>query len=154
MPVGFNFATLGFALCEGQLLSIAENTALFSLLGTTYGGDGQTTFGLPDLRGRSPMHFGTGPGLSARTLGERGGEEQVTLTVAQLPSHTHPYEYSTTNTPPPNTFAVARNFSETFDTTLDTSVGMTGGSQPHDNMAPYLAINFGIALEGIYPTRS
>ncbi|MDX1421268.1 MAG: tail fiber protein [Rubricoccaceae bacterium] len=154
MPVGFNFATRGFALCEGQLLPIAQYTAVFSLLGTFYGGDGRTTFGLPDLRGRSPMHLGQGPGLSARPIGQKGGAEAVTLTVAHLPSHDHPYEYSSTNTPPPNDYAASRNFSDTSDQSLDTGVGMTGGGQAHDNLAPYLVINFGIALEGVYPSRS
>jgi len=125
-----NFAPRGFAYPDGQLLQIAQNTALFSLLGTTYGGDGRTTFGLPDLRGRVAIHEGQGPGLSNRPLGQKTGVEEVTLNEAQLPSHPH-------TAPPP------------VDLT-----GYTGGSQPHTNMQPSLALNYIIALEGIFPSRN
>jgi microcystin-dependent protein len=125
-----NFAPRGWAFCDGQLLDISQNTALFSLLGTTYGGDGRTTFGLPDLRGRTAIHAGTGPGLTPRTLGSTTGVEDVTLTEAQMASHNH--------TLPPSS-----------DMT-----GSTGGGQPHYNMQPSLALNYIIALSGVYPSRN
>lgn len=155
-----NFAPRGWAFCNGQLLPIAQNTALFSLVGTTYGGDGRTTFGLPNLQGRAPMHPGNGPGLTSRRLGESGGVETVTLTEAQMPQHSHPMigipsasqpspdaGHGIGNAPmyatPGPTVAMAAN-----------AVGATGGSQAHNNMQPYLAINYVIALQGIYPPRS
>ncbi len=161
--VGFNYAPQGWAMCNGQLLSIAQNTALFSLLGTQYGGDGESTFALPDLRGRFPLGAGQGPGLSPRTQGETGGAEQYTLTVAQLPAHTHPLAASKTEatvTSPTGAllgtkarvplYAPAGNF-----TTMSTlSIGSTGGTQPHPAMPPYLVLNYIIALEGIYPSRN
>jgi microcystin-dependent protein len=126
------FAPRGWASCDGQLLPINQNQALYSLLGTTYGGDGRTTFALPDLRGRTPIGPRQGPGLSYRNLGEKGGTETVTLTEAQMPSHNHtlpePYVSETT--------------------------GNTGGGQPHDNMQPYLGLNYAIALQGLFPSRS
>lgn len=150
-------------MCNGQLLSIAQNTALFSLLGTQYGGDGQSTFALPDLRGRFPLGAGQGPGLSPRTQGETGGAEQYTLTVAQLPAHTHPLAASKTEatvTSPAGVllgakarvplYATPGNF-----TTMSTlSIGSTGGTQPHPAMPPYVVLNFIIALQGIYPARN
>ena len=156
--VGFPFAPRGWALCQGQLLSIAQNTALFSLLGTTYGGNGQTTFGLPDLRGRAPMNWGQGPGLSGHDIGQMGGTETVTLTVPQMPAHTHPIGASgaggdNTN-PAGNYMAVASSdiYSENSGAQM-ANPGVIGNSQPHDNMPPYLAVTFIIALEGIYPPR-
>ena len=156
------FAPRGWAFCEGQLLSIAQYTALFSLLGTTYGGDGRTTFALPDLRGRVPMHPGQGPGLSLRRLGEKGGVEQHTLTTQELPPHTHAlYADSSVGTSSgPGGLAPARNaagipqYGPGSNVTLDASaVGTTGGGQPHSIMQPYLAVNYIIALEGIFPSR-
>ncbi len=160
-----NFAPRGWAFCNGQLLPIAQNTALFSLIGATYGGDGRTTTALPDLQGRAPMHPGRGPGLTSRRLGEKGGVETITLSEAQMPQHAHSLQG--TNAPassnaPGATSALARSgggtaFKQgaTADATLDTGALLpTGGSQPHNNMAPYLAMNFIIALVGLYPSRS
>ncbi|SHK18714.1 phage tail protein [Hymenobacter psychrotolerans] len=159
----------GYAFCDGQILSIAQNTALFSLLGTTYGGNGQTTFALPDLRGRLPMHNGQGPGLSPHTLGEIAGTENVTLTFNQMPAHNHTATATQVTTSPGNTnnpsgallandgaggtqyaTGVASNASMAGAPTI----GIAGGNQPHPNMPPYLCINFCIALEGIYPSRN
>ncbi|HSD14287.1 MAG TPA: tail fiber protein [Flavobacterium sp.] len=158
-----NFAPVGWALCDGQLLSIAQNTALFSLLGTTYGGNGTTTFALPDLRGRVPMHPGSGPGLSPRVQGEAGGSENNTLTIAQMPAHNHTVNASTadgdqnvpTNTVPGNTKALDKEYvSSAPNTTMSPSmIGMTGQGQPVNNMQPYGTVNFIIALNGIYPSR-
>ena len=170
---GFNFAPRGWATCDGQLLPIAQNSALFSLLGTTYGGDGRTTFGLPDLRGRVAIHMGQGPGLSNRTIGSRSGSESETLGVNQIPSHSH-VASSVANavTPAGNSNDAAGNFwaddagvsSGTYHTgpanaTMDaaaitTSVQSTGGGQAHNNMQPYLTVNFCIALTGLFPSRS
>jgi microcystin-dependent protein len=166
--VGFNFAPRGWALCNGQLLSIAQNTALFSLLGTTYGGNGQTTFALPDLRGRVPLHQGQGPGLTPRTIGESSGTETVTLLSSQMPAHNHtlaafnspgsldtPTGNVIANIVDPNTGGPATLFSATADTTMNpASIGISGGNQPHENMQPYLCVNFVIALEGIFPSRN
>jgi microcystin-dependent protein len=157
-----NFAPRNWAFCDGQLLAISQNDALFSLLGTFYGGDGRTTFGLPDLRGRVPMHYGQGPGLSNRRLGTEGGSEQETLTTNQLPSHTHPMMVSSdvSNSPNPGSNVTARPTSldlyldETPATPLAAdAITPVGGSRSHDNMMPYLAIHFIIALFGIYPSR-
>lgn len=151
----FNFAPKGWALCNGQLLPINQNQALFSLLGTTYGGNGQTTFALPDLRGRVPQHLGDG-----FTLGQRSGEEHHTVTISELPTHQHLLQGTTVNgtTPVPggNVLAAAANLyaAPTALTALDPSgVTPVGGSQPHDNMQPYLVLNFCIALQGIFPAR-
>jgi len=159
-----NFAPRGWAFCEGQLLSIAQNTALFSLLGTTYGGNGQTNFGLPNLQGRAPMHPGQGPGLTPRSLGEMGGSPTATLTSHELPSHTHTMKYNKTvagdsNSPAGKMFAksvvpVASVFSSSPPDTAIGSATAAGGSQPHNNMQPYLAVSYIIALQGIYPPRS
>ncbi|MBZ4024117.1 phage tail protein [Rhodobacter sp. TJ_12] len=160
-----NFAPRGWAFCDGQLLPIAENTALFSLIGTTYGGDGRTTTGLPNMQGRAPMHPGRGPGLTARRLGERDGIETVTLSEAQMPSHTHGLRATGargTEENPGNTTSVAATFPvAAFSSGESSSVYMdsetlsgTGGSQSHNNMQPYLALNFIIALVGLYPSRS
>jgi microcystin-dependent protein len=153
-----NFAPRGWALCNGQLLPISQNTALFSLLGTTYGGDGKTTFGLPNLQGRAPMQPGQGPGLSPRELGESGGSPTASLTVAQMPAHSHPQQVSsqsaTTGTPGPSvTLAMASSniYRDAGDLVLTGAT--TGQSQPHENMQPFLVFNFIIAMQGIYPPR-
>ncbi|AGC41676.1 phage tail collar domain-containing protein [Myxococcus stipitatus DSM 14675] len=159
-----NFAPQGWALCEGQILSIAQNQALFAILGTTYGGNGQTTFALPDLRGRYPMQSGQGPGLSPRALGEQGGVETVTLISTQMPAHTHSLNVSSqdgdTETPvgtvlAADTEATATNYrSAPIDGTMNPmAIGIAGGSQPHQNMCPFLVLNFIIALEGVFPSR-
>lgn len=156
-----NFAPQGWALCNGQVLAIAENDVLFSLLGTTYGGDGQTTFALPDLRSRIPLHQGQGNGLSKRTLGEAGGEEHVTLVAPQLPAHTHAAAASsaagTANSPAGNVWAAGNNtpFSNQASNAQMSAatVQAAGGSLPHDNMLSFLSINFIIALQGIYPPQ-
>jgi microcystin-dependent protein len=160
-----NFAPTGWAFCNGQLLPLSQNTALFSLLGTTYGGDGKSTFALPDLQGRAPMHPGQGPGLSLRDLGEPGGQPSVTLLESELPSHTH--AKLALNTPatlsaPSNTAVLARSVNGNAYTVTGapdaslapTAIQPAGGSQPHDNMQPYLVLNFIIALQGVFPPRS
>ncbi|WP_420111076.1 phage tail protein [Pseudactinotalea sp.] len=157
---GFNFAPRGWALCQGQLLAVSQNSALFSLLGTTYGGDGQTTFALPDLRGRVPMGQGQGAGLSGRVVGDVGGTEAVTLTPGQLPAHTHGVSAAsaaTSKSPSVARPAVAAG-GAAYGTaaTVSMAAGMVqpaGQSQPHDNMQPYLVGNWCIAVEGIFPTR-
>jgi microcystin-dependent protein len=163
--VGFNFAPRGWALCNGQILSIQQNTALFSLLGTTYGGDGRTTFALPDLRSRVPLHQGQGPGLSNRTLGEQSGQEAVTLTTAQLPAHAHSAQCSSgkgnTNSPTGKLWSKDAGVQSATYTgnapdgaMAANAIGNTGNGQPHENMPPFLAVTFVIALEGIYPSRN
>lgn len=157
---GSNFAPRGWAFCNGQLLSVSQYTALFSILGTTYGGDGRTTFGLPDLRGRAPMHPGRGPGLRPYKLGEKGGSEQNKLTTNQLPSHNHGVRASEeANSDDPNGNYIAGTGTQAFGTTSDvnmnnTEITNTGASQPINNMQPYQCINFIIALDGQYPSRS
>lgn len=157
-----NFAPRGWAFCDGQLLAVSQNDALFSLLGTIYGGDGRTTFGLPDLRGRIPIHAGTGPGLSPRRLGSKGGEEKVTLTVNQLPSHGHgPVKASesaaTERTPAGN--VTAESVTRLYRTPATVSpmnasaYSNVGGSRSHTSLMPFLCIHFIIALVGIYPSR-
>jgi microcystin-dependent protein len=161
--VPYNFAPRNSALCNGQLLPIAQNTALFSLIGTYYGGDGRVTFALPDLRGRIPMGQGNGPGLTPRSMGELGGEEQVTLTLNQLPSHTHNAVASSTagNTPSPAGAYWApgpRLLLYSGATSLvpmnPTALSLAGGGQPHDNQKPYLTLNYVIWLQGIFPPRN
>jgi microcystin-dependent protein len=158
-----NFAPRGWALCDGQLLDISQNDALFSLLGTTYGGDGRTTFGLPDMRGRIPIHAGTGPGLSPRAWGAKAGQERVTLTTNQLPSHSHPLQVSddlaTTSSPQGTTFhrASGDNYIGEPGSPANLNagaIGTTGGGQDHNNVQPFLCLNFIIALFGIYPSRN
>jgi microcystin-dependent protein len=155
-----NFAPRSWAFCNGQLLPISQNTALFSLIGTTYGGDGRTTTALPNLKGRAPMHPGRGPGLTSRRLGQRGGVETVTLSEAQMPNHTHTMvgnDDDPDQTSPVGGFlATGTNmYDSTTNTTLASStLPSAGGSQTHNNMQPYLAINFIIALQGLYPSRS
>lgn len=157
-----NFAPRGWAYCDGQLLAVSQNDALFSLLGTIYGGDGRTTFGLPDMRGRIPIHAGNGPGLSTRRLGAKGGTEKETITVNQIASHTHPLRGTddSGNTASPAGNAPAK--STTVDAYIDGTpsanlaagaVTSVGGGQDHTNIMPYLCIHFIIALFGIYPSR-
>ncbi len=161
--VGYNFAPFGFAFCAGQLLGIAQNSALFSLMGTTWGGDGQTTFGLPDLRGRIPIGQGQGPGLGNRVLGERAGVESVTLITAQIPAHLHTVSAASGGTRSANPSGNLLGSGEADMYTHDSSsavsmsanvIAQSGGSQPHDNMQPFLCINFVVALEGVYPSRN
>jgi microcystin-dependent protein len=159
-----NFAPRGWAMCDGQLMAISQNTALFSLLGTTYGGDGRTTFGLPDLRGRIPVHAGRGPGLSDRMIGQRGGSENETLTTAQLPAHTHtaraldkPGDRSTPGAAHwAATISGSPNYSKAApDVNMHPGILTdTGGGQAHSNLMPFLCVNFIIALFGVYPSRS
>lgn len=160
MLFGFNFAPRGWAICNGQLQSIAQNTALFALLGTTYGGDGRTTFGLPDLRGRVPLGHGQGPGLPHYTLGEMGGVADVTLTHSQMPPHTHTVNATnsaTSKTPGANLPAFSTGgaaYGPTADTSMAANmVQPSGNGMPHTNMQPYLAGNWCIALQGIFPSR-
>ena len=157
---GFNFAPVGWALCNGQLLAIQSNTALFSLLGTMYGGNGQTTFALPDLRGRTSLAFGQGPGLTNRTQGELGGNETVTLTSATIPAHSHTVAASSTPTSKnpsgafPSVTAAGSSYGTPGDLQMNAGMIAGGGSgQPHENMQPYLVLNWCIALEGVYPSR-
>lgn len=156
-----NFAPRGWAFCDGQLLSTSQNDALFSLLGTVYGGDGRTTFGLPDLRGRVPIHAGSGPGLSPRRLGAKGGTENETLTTNELPSHSHPLQATANLGTSPNPAGAAPAKSATMDGYIgaDPSVALSanavtavGGSRSHTNLMPFLCIHFIIALFGIYPS--
>ena len=159
-----NFAPQGWAFCNGQLIAISQNTALFSLLGTTYGGNGQTNFALPNLQGRAPMHPGQGPGLTQRWLGEQGGTASVTLIQTELPAHTHTMKYNKTvtgdsNSPAGKLFAksvvpIASVFSSSPPDTAIGSATATGGGQPHNNMQPYLGLTYIIAMQGIYPPRS
>ena len=158
--VGFNFAPRGWAECNGQILPIAQNQSLFSLLGTTFGGDGRTTFALPDMRGRAPLHRSTGEDLSARALGSKAGDDAVVLTTAQIPPHTHQMNASsdsaTVATPGgnlPGTVVPAFNVygnSANADGNAN-QVSESGGNQGHNNMQPYLALNFVIALQGVFP---
>ena len=159
-----NFAPNGWAFCWGQLQSISENDALFALIGTTYGGDGQTTFALPDLRGRIPVGQGQGPGLSNRIVGQQYGTEDVTLLSSQMPAHTHTLLASgtaATASSPAGAVLAAQSMDAVFISgTAPTAVmradlvAPDGGNQAHDNMAPYLCLNFIIALFGIFPSRS
>lgn len=152
--ISWNFPPKGWAFCNGQILPINQNQALFALLGTTYGGDGRVTFALPDLRGRTPIHFGS------HTLGERAGQTAHTLTIQELPAHTHAPSASS-NAPsqgaPTNNFwaANAGAYAANFDSAMNnTIIQPVGGSQPHENMPPYLVINFVIALQGIFPSQN
>lgn len=160
---GSNFAPRNYAFCDGQLLPIAQYTALFSILGTTFGGDGRTTFGLPNLQGRAAMHPGRGPGLTDQRLGEKGGMDTVTLSEAQIPAHDHVFNIhsggSNSNDPSNAALANSRGFT-IYSSNTDTSnmaaaaLSSTGGGQAHDNHQPYLGLNFIIALQGSYPSRS
>jgi microcystin-dependent protein len=159
---GGNFAPAGWAFCDGALIAISENDTLFNLIGTTYGGDGQSTFALPDLRGRLPIHMGSGAGLTTRVIGEMGGVESVTLTTQQIPIHTHaPLADSNSGnqTSPQNgiwaTASASRYSSSAPNLAMNnTLVGSAGGSQPHDNRMPYLTISFIISLFGVFPTQN
>lgn len=160
--VAFNYAPRGWAKCEGQLLAISQNSALFSLLGTTYGGDGRTTFALPDMRGRIMVHAGNGPGLSPRRLGEKSGEENHTLNTVSMPNHSHTVmaTSNTGNSTAPDSAVVASQQRSKYFTTntsnvnLDSSaISSTGGSQGHNNMAPTNTLTCIIALQGLYPSR-
>lgn len=153
-----NFAPAGWMFCEGELLPISEYETLFNLIGTTYGGDGQSTFALPDLRGRVPLHFGNG-----FTLAETGGVETVTLTVSQIPAHSHPLLASTTNSNDANAVNNVLSQPTAFFPYVNVppslamapaSIGSTGGSQPHDNFQPYLCVDFIISLFGIFPSQT
>jgi microcystin-dependent protein len=155
--VGFDWAPRGWALCNGQLLAIASNSALFSLIGVTYGGDGVNTFALPDLRGRVPVHQGQGSGLTPRVIGERSGVENVTLLVPNLPAHTHAALMSAEDVGRSNGNVIS-SVGNTNDGPLDlpmasNAITPTGNNVPHENMQPYLVMNYIIALEGIYPSR-
>jgi microcystin-dependent protein len=164
----FNFAPKGWAFCDGQILPISQNTALFSLLGTTYGGDGKSTFALPDLQGRSPMQPGQGPGLSLHDLGEMSGEEAVTLLVSEIPAHVHSVGRALNAngnqiSPVNSVWAQASAGRGAAALYLDgaptgtvniNSLNVTGGSLPHNNMQPYLTLNFCIALQGVFPPRT
>lgn len=167
----FNFAPTGWAFCNGQLMPISQNTALFSLLGTTYGGDGKSTFALPNMQGNSPMHPGQGPGLSLHDLGEIGGTETVTLLQTEIPAHTHGLSATTTassfdgdsNNPTGAVWAIPgadtgliaydKNPGNNKAAMSPQALSITGGSQPHNNRQPYLVLNFCIALQGIFPPR-
>lgn len=157
MWVPYNFAPRGWAMCNGQVLPIDQNQALFSLIGTTFGGDGRTTFALPDLRGRMPLHAGTGPGLSARRLGEKGGAEQVTLTDAQMPHHTHSILFAPVEGDPnkPNhaVLETSKAFTSADHTGAVKALGAEGSDQPHENLPPYLGLHAVIALRGNFPAR-
>ncbi len=160
-----NFAPRGWAFCDGQLLPVSQNTALFSLIGTTYGGDGRSTTALPNLQGRVPMHPGRGPGLTSRRLGQRGGSEQISLTESQMPNHMHSLAATpnsgTTNIPSPSRSLSRSGFDRLYQTETSSNtvylsgqaLDSNGGSQPHSNVQPILAMNFIIALVGLYPSR-
>jgi microcystin-dependent protein len=166
-----NFAPRGWAFCDGQLLVISQNSALFSILGTTYGGDGRTTFGLPDLRGRVPMHAGSGPGLTTRRLGEKAGQENVVLTTNQIPPHNHTAVATTEGvndrgnqeTPGGNVWAKKSRDDDYSDLAPDApmnaaavtvAIENTGGGGSHNNLPPFQAVNFIIALQGVFPSRN
>ena len=171
---GFNFPPRGWAFCAGQLMPLSQNTALFSLLGTTYGGDGRSTFALPNLQGSAPLGQGQGPGLTDRILGETGGEPNVTLITTEMPAHTHVMnagDVLATTADPTNSVYMKGNFDDgnghtggvqLYNNTGPTgnallnpiSVGVAGSSFPHNNMMPYLALNFCIALQGVFPPRN
>jgi microcystin-dependent protein len=161
----FNFAPKGWAWCDGQLMPISQNTALFSLLGTTYGGDGKSNFALPDLQGNAPMHPGQGPGLSLHDLGETGGSETVTLLESEIPAHSHALRVYTQD--PADTFAPnpAASLSRSNNGNVwgaaanlvplsPNAIAPAGGDQPHNNMQPYLTFYFNIALQGVFPPRT
>jgi microcystin-dependent protein len=162
----FNFAPKGWAFCDGQILPLSQNTALFSLLGTTYGGDGKSNFALPNLQGRLPMHPGQGPGLSLHDLGEMGGTESVTLLESEIPSHSHNVMASSTaansNDPGPTNVLARPGALPSFAAPsagpvkqlAPETLAIAGGDQPHNNMMPYLTVNFCIALQGVFPPRS
>jgi microcystin-dependent protein len=158
---GFNFAPKGWAFCNGQILPINQNQALFALLGTTYGGDGRTTFALPDLKGRIPLHFGTSNFGDNFNLGQRSGEENHTLIASELPAHNHSAQASSAaanQSSPSGTFwanSGSNQYSSTAGTTMNAqALSGVGGSQPHNNMPPFLTLSFCISLAGIFPSRN
>jgi microcystin-dependent protein len=163
----FNFAPKGWAFCDGQILPLSQNTALFSLLGTTYGGDGKSNFALPNMQGNVPMHPGQGPGLSLHDLGETGGSDAVSLLESEIPSHSH--TMMSLPAPANRTAPIANAIARVQGTAgpyvpaspapapanmSDNAVAPAGGDQPHNNLQPYLALNFCIALQGVYPPRT
>jgi microcystin-dependent protein len=159
----FNFAPKGWAWCDGQLLPLSQNTALFSLLGTTYGGNGKSNFALPDLQGRAPMHPGQGPGLSLHDLGETGGSETVTLLESEIPAHSHAQRASQADgisqSPINEMLATGINISQyaapgPLVSLSPNSLAPAGGDQPHNNLQPYLTFYFCIALQGVFPPRT
>ena len=159
----FNFAPRGWAWCDGQLLPLSQNTALFSLLGTTYGGNGQSNFALPDLQGRAPMHPGQGPGLSLHDLGETGGSETVTLLQSEIPAHAHTLranvlDVADTNVPSPAASFALSSGGALFQSSANVqlapqALAIAGGNLPHNNLMPYVTFHFCIALQGVYPPR-
>jgi microcystin-dependent protein len=164
--ISWNFAPQGWAFCNEQFLPINQNQALFSILGTTFGGNGQTTFALPDFRGRVPLHWGSGFGGSSYTVGEKAGQEVHTLTLSEMPMHNHFMNVSTTSTDNASSTGLGNYWGKTADNTLlyasgqgnsamaAASCGPIGGSQPHENRQPYLVLNFIIALVGVFPSRN
>jgi microcystin-dependent protein len=159
--VGFNFAPRGWAFCDGQILPISQNQSLYSLLGTTYGGDGRTSFALPDLRSRAPIHVGQSTGGQPHTLGQKSGEETHTLSVAEMPNHNHQAMASSSNAsskdPSNQVLAAALNLYAApagLTAIRPGTIGNAGGGQAHDNMQPSLALNFCIALQGLFPSRN
>jgi microcystin-dependent protein len=160
----FNFAPKGWAFCNGQLMPISQNTALFSLLGTTYGGDGKATFALPNLQGSVPLNHGQGPGLSLYDLGQTSGSDAVTLGLAEIPAHTHSVRAETIDpgdvSIPSGSSALAPSDGGTlYQNTANTqlapqAIALSGGDQPHNNLMPYLVLNYCIALQGVFPPRS
>jgi microcystin-dependent protein len=161
----FNFNPNGWATCNGQILSISQNTALFSLIGTSYGGNGTSNFALPNLQGSAPMHQGSGPGLTTRVLGEAGGTPTETLIASEMPQHTHTFQVveggTVTNTPGPTAWLGQASPGKIYlptgapnVTLAATAVSLNGSSQAHENMQPYLTVNFCIALQGIFPARN
>ena len=163
----FQFAPKGWAFCDGQILPISQNTALFSLLGTTYGGDGKSTFALPNMQGNAPMHPGQGPGLSLHDLGEVGGSDTVTLLESEIPVHnhlinTHNLDAGGLQNPAPTVMLAKSSQGNAYQTTVNANIvqmapqalSPAGGSLPHNNMQPYLTLSFCIALQGVFPPRS
>jgi microcystin-dependent protein len=161
---GFNFAPKGWAFCNGQLLPLSQNTALFALLGTTYGGDGKSTFALPDMQGSVPVHPGQGPGLSLYDLGQTGGSETVTLLESEMPAHTHAMRDHDIDLGELNAPSNVRSLAQSANASIYTAaanltqmnfqaLSIAGGSLPHNNMMPYLTLNFCIALQGVFPPR-
>ena len=159
---GWNFAPAGWQTCDGSLLAISQFDTLFNLIGTTFGGDGQATFAVPDLRGRVPVGAGNGPGLSGYVIGQTGGVENVTLSAAQIPAHSHPMSansgngtspFASNNTPAVSTTNVYHPGAPAASAMNSQSCGSFGGSQPHDNLQPYLTLNWVISLFGIFPSQ-
>jgi len=162
----FNFAPKGWAFCDGQILPLSQNTALFSLLGTTYGGDGKSNFALPNMQGNAPMHPGQGPGLSLHDLGETGGSDTVSLLQSEIPAHSHAFRADLQDNADTNVVSASASFARSTGGSLyqdaasgnaflsENALAPVGGDQPHNNMQPYLTLNFCIALQGVYPPRT